>query len=258
MNSYYLAPDVAVLHGQDCTVLYQGKTGRSYRVSTLMGNQLSTGVVLQGSFISEPISRQLLVTGILQRKAVRSINDWTPFGMRATLLLIGLACLGTLAWGWLIHSTILSAVWPTLVGWFWLPLAFCVTAALHEWGHALALRSMNGRSGRILLRRGWPWALVEVGPLQHVLPTGNCLLLMSGGILLELVLLSVSLTGLSWLPNDPLLAALVWASTTHLAFNLFPTPWSDSGQMVGLIVDRLVAAKGRGEHARSSQLHPKV
>lgn len=252
MTAYYLAPDVAVLPGPDGTVLFQGQTGRSYKVSALVGEQLATGAIRGGTTIPDPICSQLLGIGVLQRTPARSINDWTPFGAWATLLLASLVSVGAFTWGWLYQSGLLPTVRPQVVGWIMLPLAFVLTTALHEWGHVLALRSMKGRSGRVLLRRGWPWALIEVGPLRQVLPPWRCTMLLVGGILLEFVLLGLSLLGLSVFPNHPLLAALVWVSTVHLAFNLFPTPWSDSGQIVGLIIERLTASKGRGEHARSS------
>lgn len=249
MTAYYVAVDLAVLPGEDAYILFQGKTGRLFRVTPEVGKQLAAGRVSAGPLVSALMVTQLLDMGVVQSIRAWSVNRWTPFGRSATALLAVLLLAGVGAWTWYYQGGLGPGVWPVVTSWWWLPPAFLLTTLLHEWGHTLALRSMKGRAGRILLRRQWPWALVEVGPFRQTLPAWRCMLLLSGGMLLEVTVLGLALAGLSLFPNQPLLSGLVWASTVHLAFDLFPTPWSDGGQLVGLIVERW-STKGQDAHAR--------
>lgn len=246
MTVYYAAADLAVLPGENAYTLLQGTTGRLFHVAPAVGQRLAAGRVDADPHVSEAIVRQLLDMGVVQSIPPWTVNRWTPFGHLATSLLALLLLTGAGAWVWL-HQVGLSA-WPAVTSWWWFPPAFLLTTLLHEWGHALALRSMKGRAGRILLRRQWPWAQVEVGPFRQRLSAWRCTLLLSGGMLLELTALGLALTGLSLFPNQPFLSGLVWAGTVHLAFDLFPTPWSDGGQLLGLVVERW-STKGQDAHA---------
>ncbi len=123
-------------------------------------------------------------------------------------------------------------------------LTLFVIVLLHEFGHALACRSVGGKAERILL---WP-----LGGVAYVNPpprAGAMLWSIAAGPLVNVVLLllliavivglglSMGLTGMRALPDvDQFLMMLLLINIGLLAFNLLPIYPLDGGQMLRAVL----------------------
>ena len=171
-------------------------------------------------------------------------------GRPGRLILVFLITAGTVGWSLAVPNLkgIFPAVLALLQQWRTWAVMLGVGAGgtlLHEWGHVLALRVMGGRAGRILVRLGWPWAITEVGPFQEALSPWQRLFLSASGMLVEWTILGWALAGLEASPTNPVYGATVTTFSAYLAFNLFPTPWSDGGAILATAVDAVQSHMGR-------------
>lgn len=112
-------------------------------------------------------------------------------GSRIAMLLVvtagAIGWLATVVTGWRALHDFLDPSAKLL----WVLPAALGTTLLHEWGHALALRSVGGKAGRTLVRRGFPLLVTEVGPVR-LLSSGKRLWVVGAGLLVEASLLGMS------------------------------------------------------------------
>ena|GEM_PF-4777524 len=170
-------------------------------------------------------------------KAGLNINAITPHGVAgwATLSLLLLA--GVVSWASVFLNVsrpveLIAVALSNWTTWVVIPFAAVLLTLWHEWGHVLVLRTLGGRAGRIRVRFGWPWAVTLVGPFHDVLSFWQQILLVAGGVLVELALLGLALVCLNAFGPHPLVTGAAITAVVYLVFNLFPTPWSDGGQLV--------------------------
>lgn len=111
---------------------------------------------------------------------------------------------------------------------------------LHELGHAMAMRALGGRAGRLIIRYGWPWAVTEVGPWE-LLPPTHALFVVSAGLIIEIATLGLSLAVMSLTAGAPATAAIPLTAAIQIAFNLSPLSCSDGRRLLNLVVNRIIS-----------------
>ena len=123
-----------------------------------------------------------------------------------------------------------SAIWPALEY-----LSLFMIVLMHEFGHALACRSVGGQAERIML---WPLGGVAfVNPPQR---PGAVLWSIVAGPLVNLLLVPVTVAAFLIVENSNLkspdvhnfVLALIWVNGVLLAFNLLPIYPLDGGQIL--------------------------
>lgn len=206
------------------------------------------------SLLSSGEQAELLDLGVIRPGAGArcfTLNGLAPAGRTGSYLLVMMVALGVGAWAAVFpyHSAILSdalpKVFPSWIFWAALPLVAVGGTVIHEWGHVLALRVIGGRAGRVRFRLGWPWAVTEVGPFEAVLTPLQCILLVTGGVLVELVTVGLGMAVLMIDPSNPVAGAVVIITGVYLMFNMVPTPWSDGGRALGIAIGQIRALLGR-------------
>lgn len=240
-RGWQIAPDCAVLPCRDAVRIYQGATGRVYRVPARLGRWLAQGCPW-GYTPAETAWQDLVRHGVLVRRTrwCLNVNTLAPHGAAGWGLAGLMAASGGAAWTAVLASALLDpAAWVPLFSrwttWACYPLAALGLSLAHEWGHVMVLRLLGGRAGRIRLRWGWPWALAEVGPYR-LLPFGQAAALVGGGMAVELIALGWALAALASGLAVPATAALAAAAAVHLLANLLPLPGSDGGQLMAILL----------------------
>lgn len=232
--------DCALLPGPAGYVVYLGARGRAFRITAHVGQWLLRGADQEDRSVSDADRNTLLELGVLT--AARSgtllpINAFAPAGAVGWVILAVLLVTGVASWA-VVSTAAVRVVGSTVSAlrdwttWAMVPFVTILLTLWHEWGHVLVLRTLGGRAGRIHLRFGWPWAVTEVGPFQDVLPAWQQALLVAGGILVEFVLLGLTLLYIMASGAGPIVSGVAVTNVVYLVFNLFPTPWSDGGQLV--------------------------
>lgn len=236
-----VSPDCALLPGGHAAyVVYLGEKGRAFRVSTHVGKWLLRGASQEDPTVSDADRSRLLELGVLaagRTGTPLTINTFAPLGGTGWVALCLLLLAGGVSWA-TTAPVIEQVVGPIAIAlrdwttWMFVPFAAVVITLLHEWGHVLVLRALGGRAGRVRVRFGWPWAVTEVGPFRDVMSGWQQVLLVSGGMFVEFVLLGLVLLHSKAAGAGPGVSALAITVAIYLGFNLFPTPWSDGGQLV--------------------------
>jgi len=252
-EALHLADDCALLPARDGMVVYKGEQGRALRVQPHIGQWLSHGVDGAGGSISQDEKQVLLELGVIRPGTTPrgvSINALAPAGVAGWSTLSLLASFGILAWTIVLPELrrLVASLLPLLqewTTWAFVPVAALAFTLGHEWGHVLALRAMGGRAGRLQLRFGWPWAVTVVGPFRSVLDPWRQLVLAAGGVIVEAVVLGGTLLCLAIFGTHPVLAAVAVTEALYITFNLLPTPWSDGGQILAIVIRQLLSLVGR-------------
>jgi hypothetical protein len=249
-----VSPDCALLpDGRAAYVVYLGKKGRAFRVSAHVGQWLLRGASQEDPSVSDADKGKLLELEVLaagRTGTPLTINLFAPIGGAGWVLLCLLLLVGGVSWA-TTASAIKQVVGPIAITmhnwttWIFVPFAAVFITLLHEWGHVLVLRALGGKAGRMRLRFGWPWALTEVGPFRDVMSGWQQVLLLSGGMFVEFVLLGLVLLYSKAVGAGPGVSAVAVTITIYLGFNLFPTPWSDGGQLVLLGLRCVLSLGGR-------------
>jgi Zn-dependent protease len=134
-----------------------------------------------------------------------------------------------------------SPIWPALEY-----LALFLIVLMHEFGHALACRSVGGRAERIML-----WPLGGVAFVQPPQRPGAVLWSLVAGPLVNLILLPVTLV--AWILLNPanvhnpdlleFVQSLAWINGILLAFNLLPIYPLDGGQILRALLWFIIGAR---------------
>lgn len=249
----HLADDCALLPGRSGVVIYLAASNQVIQVQPHVGRWLLQGFPPSDPGISDAERRVLLERGVLLPGPVRkgvSINALAPTGVAGWATLSVLVSTGALTWTRILPEArlLMEMVrdglhwWPT---WVLLPLTVVFFTLLHEWGHVLALRAIGGRVGGLQIRIGWPWAVTVVGPFEAVLVPWQQALLVAGGLLVELTVLGCLLVALTRYGYHPVLGAAVITEVVFVAFNVFPTPWSDGGRLAAIATSTVLSLMER-------------